>query len=77
MRELGDFYESGHEPPLVTSFSGVDDELEKPGFWTSRIKNPDSIVMSPGEITEFNLRARRIAAGVDIFSLPERLPARK
>ncbi|MCA9809063.1 MAG: monofunctional biosynthetic peptidoglycan transglycosylase, partial [Candidatus Dadabacteria bacterium] len=77
MRELGDFYESGHEPPLVTSFSGVDDELEKPGFWTSRIKNPDSIVMSPGEITEFNLRARRIAAGVDIFSLPERLPARE
>ncbi|MGD9651476.1 MAG: monofunctional biosynthetic peptidoglycan transglycosylase [Candidatus Dadabacteria bacterium] len=77
MRELGDFYESGYEPPRVASFSGVDNELENPGFWTSRIKDPDSVVMSPGEITEFNLRARRIAAGVDIFRLPERLPARE
>ena len=77
MRELGDFYESGYESPRVASFSGVDAELQKPGFWTKRIKDPDSIVMSPGEITEFNLRARRIAAGVDIFSLPERLPARE
>ncbi|MCC6712720.1 MAG: monofunctional biosynthetic peptidoglycan transglycosylase [Candidatus Dadabacteria bacterium] len=77
MRELRDFYESGHEPPRTVPFSGVDAGLEKPGFWTSRIKDPDSIVMSPGEIREFNLRARRIAAGVDIFGLPERLPARE
>ena len=77
MRELGDFYESGYGPPRMASFSGVDAELEKPGFWTSRIKDPDSVVMSPGEIKEFNLRARRIAAGVDIFSLPELLPARE
>ena len=77
MRELRDFYESRYEPPRAASFSGVDEELEKPGFWTSRIKDPDSLVMSPGKITEFNLRARRIAAGVDIFSLPERLPARE
>jgi len=77
MRELVDFYESGYEQPPLASFSGVDAELKKPRFWTKRIKDPDGVVMSPGEITEFNLRARRIAAGVDIFSLPERLPARE
>lgn len=77
MRELRDFYESGHEPPQVVPFPGVDAPLLHPGFWTPRIKDPDGAVMSPVEIKEFNLRARRIAAGVDIFSLPERLPARE
>ncbi|MCL4244784.1 MAG: monofunctional biosynthetic peptidoglycan transglycosylase [Candidatus Dadabacteria bacterium] len=77
MRELSNFHETGYEPPRTVPFSGVDARLEKPGFWTSRIKDPDSVVMSPGEIKEFNLRARRIAAGVDIFSLPECLTARE
>lgn len=75
LRELRDFHETGYEPPQTIPYSGVDAELQKPGFWISRIKDPDSAVMGPGEIREFNLRARRIGVGVDIFSLPERLPA--
>ena len=49
--------------------------MEKPEFWTGMVKNPDEIVMTGGEIGEFNRKGLELEVYLtDIFDYPGTIP---
>lgn len=69
--ELGKLPESDNHAPEYVPFKMPSSPFSSPEFWISRIKDPESIIMSQEEIDVFNQRAGLLSGGIDIFSIPQ------
>lgn len=75
--DLYHFHASAGEPTSLVPLSDVPPKLLRADYWISKLKNPDEIVMTEGEIEIFNERAQLISSGIDIFGLPDYLPGKE
>ena len=59
----------------VTPPPEVPSKLLDPHYWVLKLSEPDKVIMTQDEIEYFNDRALGIGRGINIFSLPDVLPA--